>query len=167
MKYSIKPITPKNAQEISSWAYDPPYERYDMSADHIQGLLNPDYRYHVVFNGDQILVGFCCFGEDARVPGGSYSIIEPKILDVGVGMHPKFTGQGLGWEFVGFILDYTFQSFRPKIFRVTVAAFNQRSLKTFKSLGFIETHSFFHDLVEIKFIQLERPVNVEVSNDLQ
>ena len=157
MKYSIKPITPKNAQEISSWTYDPPYDRYDMSLDHLQGLLNPDYRYHVVFDENQTLVGFCCFGEDARVPGGIYPIIEPNVLDVGVGMHPEWTGQGYGRGYVEFVLDFAFRAFHPESFRVTVAAFNQRSIKTFKSLEFIETHTFVQDIVEIEFIQLERP----------
>ena len=91
MDYSIALITPEFAREITTWTYDPPYDRYDMSVDNLQGLLNRDYRYHVVFNGDQTLLGFCCFGEDARVPGGTYSIIEPDILDVGVGIHPEFT----------------------------------------------------------------------------
>ena len=143
MDYSIALITPEFAREITTWTYDPPYDRYDMSVDNLQGLLNRDYRYHVVFDGDQTLLGFCCFGEDARVPGGTYSIIEPDILDVGVGIHPD-------------ILKFAFQAFHPESFRVTVAAFNLRSIKTFKSLGFIETHTFINDRVKIEFIQLVR-----------
>jgi RimJ/RimL family protein N-acetyltransferase len=157
MDYSIALIAPEFAREITTWTYDAPYERYDMSLDYLKGLLNPDYRYHIVFDGNQTLLGFCCFGEDARVPGGTYPMIEPDILDVGVGMHPEFTGQGFGREFVGFILKFAFRTFHPESFRVTVAAFNQRSIKTFKSLGFIETHTFVHDRVKLEFIQLERP----------
>jgi len=157
MDYSIALITPEVAQEITTWTYDVPYDRYDMSLDNLQGLLNPDYRYHVVFNENQKLGGFCCFGEDARVPGGTYPSIEPEVLDVGVGMHPGFTGQGFGREFVGFILDFAFRTFHPDSFRVTIASFNQRSIKTFKSLRFIETHAFAHDRLRIEFIQLERP----------
>jgi len=157
MDYSIALITPEFAREITTWTYDAPYERYDMSLDYLKGLLNPDYRYHIIFDGDQTLLGFCCFGEDARVPGGTYSIIEPDILDVGVGMHPEFTGQGFGMEFVGFILKFAFRTFHPESFRVTVAAFNQRSIKTFKSLGFFETYTFVHDRVKLEIIQLERP----------
>ena len=157
MIYSVEPITSEFAREITTWTYDAPYDRYDMSLDHLQGLLNPEYRYHAVFNENQKLCGFCCFGEDARVPGGTYSIVEPDILDVGVGMHPEFTGQGFGSEFVAFILDFAFKTFHPESFRVTVAAFNQRSIKTFKSLGFIEAHTFLHDRVKLEFIQLDRP----------
>ena len=157
MDYSIALITPVLAREITSWTYDPPYERYDMSLDYLKGLLNPDYRYHVVFDGDQTLLGFCCFGEDARVPGGTYSIIGPDILDVGVGMHPEWTGQGYGRGYVEFVLDFAFRTFHPESFRITVASFNQRSIKTFKSLGFIETHTFVYDRVKLEFIHLERP----------
>ena len=163
MVYSLSPISPNFAQQISTWTYDSPYDLYDFSGNHLPGLLKPEYRYHVVLDENNELVGYCCFGEDARVPEGDYLKGEPQVLDLGIGLRPDLTGQGFGQDFVRAILAFASQTYHPDSFRVTVAAFNQRSLKTFKALGFMETHIFTRDLVEIGFIQLERPTPEEIS----
>ena len=158
MAYSIISITQKYDQQILTWTYDPPFDLYDLISDDLPGLLNPDYRYHVVLNEEGELVGFCCFGEDARVPGGDYSRGEPGVLDLGVGLRPDLTGQGYGKGIVDTILEYGSRTYNPEVFRVTVAAFNQRSLKTFRTLGFKDKGSFTKTLVEVDFIQLEKSI---------
>ena len=158
MAYSIISITPEYAQQIVSWTYDPPYNLYDLASDDLSGLLNPDYRYHVVLNEEGELVGYCCFGEDARVPGGDFDQGEPGILDLGVGLSPDLTSQGFGKGFVNAILKYGSQTYKPEVFRVTVAAFNPRSLRTFRALGFKDKVSFTRTLLELEFIQLEKPI---------
>lgn len=156
MVYKITPLIPEDAFKIITWRYDPPFTFYNLSADDLSGLLLTENRYHAVLNERSELIGYCCFGKDAQVPGGDYSQGEPVILDIGVGLHPDFTGRGLGKDFVSAILTFAARTYAPNIYRVTVAAFNQRSLKLFRSLGFRETHTFIRDLVEIEFIQLER-----------
>ena len=52
------------------------------------------------------LVGYCCYGLDAQVPGGEYLINMPAVLDIGVGMKPNLTGAGRGHDFVSAILEY-------------------------------------------------------------
>jgi ribosomal-protein-alanine N-acetyltransferase len=156
MVYTIAPLIPENALEIITWRYDPPYDLYDLSREDITGLLLPENRYHAVLDEKSDLIGYCCFGKDAQVPGGDYSQGEPIILDIGVGLHPDYVGRGLGKDFVSAILVFAARTYAPKIYRVTVAAFNQRSLRVFRSLGFRQTHSFTRDLVELEFIQLER-----------
>jgi len=163
MAYSIISITQKYAQQILTWTYDPPYDLYDLIIEDLPGLLNPAYRYHVVLNEEGELVGYCCFGEDARVPGGDYEQGEPGVLDLGVGLRPDLTGQGYGKGFVGAILEYGARIYNPEVFRVTVAAFNQRSLRSFRSLGFKDKGSFTRTLVEVDFIQLEKPIQVETN----
>lgn len=158
MIYSLAPISPDFAQQISTWTYDSFYDLYDFSGDHLPGIVKPEYRYHVVLDENTELVGFCCFGEDARVPGGDYLGGEPQVLDLGVGLRPDLTGQGFGQDFVREVLAFASRTYQPDSFRVTVASFNQRSLKTFQALGFIETHTFTRDQVEIEFIQLESPI---------
>jgi RimJ/RimL family protein N-acetyltransferase len=103
------------------------------------------------------LIGYCCFGSDARVPGGDYSQTEPEVLDIGVGLRPDLTGRGLGREFVKTILDFANLCFQPAYFRVAVAAFNQRSRKTFQKLGFVVQDRFKKEPGEIEFIQLVKP----------
>ena len=159
--YSISPLSEENAREITTWRYDPPYDLYDLDPEHMSGLLKIDYRYHQVIDLKGSLVGFCCFGLDAQVPGGDYHLGEPVVLDIGVGLRPDLTGQGRGTTFVGEILDYGHATYRPKVFRAAIASFNQRSLKTFQNLGFMMQGSFLRELVKIKFYQLERPVKEE------
>jgi RimJ/RimL family protein N-acetyltransferase len=151
-------MAPSTARKIIQWRYPPPYDLYDLTDESLEGLLNPDYRYHQVENIHGELLGFCCFGEDARVPGGDYGIGEPVILDIGVGLKPELTGQGRGRDFVSSILDFGIVTYKPERLRATIAKFNQRSLSTFKNLGFVITQDFKRDLVEITFCQLERQV---------
>ena len=154
--YQIRPMIREQAEEILTWRYLPPYGVYDLEADDLYALLNPAYRYHYVLGHTGVLVGYCCYGIDAQVPGGEYASGEPQVLDVGVGLRPERTGQGQGKDFIKAILHYGWKVFRPDVFRVTVADFNQRSMNTFRNLGFIETHHFIRELGQLPFTQLER-----------
>ena len=158
MIYSIIPLTSELAQDIVTWVYDSSYELYNHSRDNLPGLLNPEFRYHAVRGKDGDLVGYCCFGLDAQVPGGDYQQGEPGVLDIGVGMHPDLTGQGLGKGFVSAIEDLAIEKYSPNKFRVTIAAFNHRSLKVFRSCGYKEKSQFTRELIKIKFIQLEKHI---------
>lgn len=159
MDYLISPITDELARRVVGWRYDPPYDVYNLSAEDEKALMNPIYRYHQVQDSSGNLVGFCCYGEDACVPGGDYEVGEPSCLDVGVGLHPDLVGKGLGTEFVQAVLEHAAEIYRPENFRVTVAEFNQRSLKTFRRLGFKETNHFIRKPDGMPFIQLERSVH--------
>ena len=152
-EYSISPLSEDNAREIINWRYDQPYDLYDLEARHLEGFLNPDYRYHQVLEKNGSLVGYCCFGIDAQVPGGNYNLSEPMVLDIGVGMHPDLVGQGLGRDFVSAILDFAKYRYNPGSFRVTIADFNQRSQNTFLSHGFREGYKFIREMIEIPFTQ--------------
>lgn len=154
--YQIIPITRDQAERIISWSYQPPYGVYDLDPEDLYELLNPDFRYHYVLDQAGELAGYCCYGLDAQVPGGDYSTGEPEVLDVGVGLRPDLTGQGRGEGFVRAILEYGWRAYRPEIFRVTVAGFNQRSLNTFRRLGFVEKGHFVRELDQLPFTQLER-----------
>jgi ribosomal-protein-alanine N-acetyltransferase len=76
-----------------------------------------------------------------------------------VGMHPGLVGKGLGARFVDAILHYTAGEFSPERFRVSIAAFNKRSQRTFLKLGFVETASFKRANDGMRFVQLEREAN--------
>jgi ribosomal-protein-alanine N-acetyltransferase len=161
MTHSLFPLHLEHAQQILTWRYDPPYDLYDQTEFGLRGLLNPDFRYHIVVDGIEEVVGYCCFGEDARVPGGDYDKGEPEVLDLGVSLRPDLTGRGYGTGFVRAILEFASQEYQPDVFRVTVAVFNQRSLKTFRKLGFQDTGSFTRDMMSLDFIQLEKSAREE------
>ena len=56
-EYTIFPLNEDNAREITAWHYDPPYDLYDLEPQHLEGLLNPDFRYHQVLEKSGRLVG--------------------------------------------------------------------------------------------------------------
>ncbi len=161
--YTISPLSEENAREITTWRYDPPFDLYDLAPQYLSEFINPEYYYHQVLNEKGYLVGYCCYGLDAQVPGGEYLVNTPEVLDIGVGMKPNLTGAGRGHKFVSAILEYASERFTPSRFRVTVADFNHRSLKTFGKHGFKESHHFIRELAEIPFTQLERELEEEIK----
>lgn len=101
-------------------------------------LLQPELGYHAVMSGDR-LIGFRSFGSDGQVPGWDY---DDSALDTGGGLRPELTGQGLGRSAIAAGLAFGREQFAPAAFRVTVASFNARALRTVKSLGFERIDSF-------------------------
>jgi ribosomal-protein-alanine N-acetyltransferase len=134
----IVPLTREHAEDISSWRYDTPYDVYDMAGSDPEELLQPEVGYHAVVAGDR-LIGFRSFGPDGRVPGWDY---DDSALDTGGGLRPELTGQGLGRSAITAGLAFGRERFAPAAFRVTVAAFNIRALRTVESLGFERVGSF-------------------------
>ena len=156
MKYIIQPIRECDANRIATWQYEPPYAMYSLSLLAIPALLDPGNRYHSIRDDTGRLHGYCCFGAEARVPGGAYREGEPDVVDVGLGMHSGMVGKGHGKAFVAAILAFAAGAFKPERIRVTIAAFNERSQRTFLGLGFTKTNRFNRDGDGMEFVQLER-----------
>jgi RimJ/RimL family protein N-acetyltransferase len=165
MKFSIQSIGEGEAGQIATWRYEEPYTVYNLTALAIPGLLDPEFHYHSVRDDSGRLVGFCCFGADARVSGGDYARCEPDVLDVGLGMHPDMTGRGQGRVFTEAILAFATEAFKPSMFRVTIAEFNQRSQRVFLGLGFMKTGSYERAGDGMRFIQFERQAEVRKGSD--
>ena len=138
MPLAIHPITESEARAASLWRYPGLHAIYDHEPGDWRRFLVPDYRYCAVLDGDQ-LIGYGCFGEDARVPGGSY---PDDALDIGAGMRPDLVGRGQGRAFLSAILDFGHMQYGPRAFAATVAAFNQRALALCRSVGFVELCRF-------------------------
>ena len=138
MPLIIRPITYAEAIVASTWRYPGPYAIYDSEPSDHQRFLLPEYRYHAILDGDD-LIGYCCFGPDARVPGGSY---PDDALDVGAGMRPDLVGRGHGGGFLAAILHFAATTYAPGAFTATVAAFNHRALAACRSVGFLELSRF-------------------------
>jgi RimJ/RimL family protein N-acetyltransferase len=146
--FHVAPLTVADAHAILSWQYDEPYAIYNMGCAEggapelmldVQFLLEPRNGHYAVRDAGDELIGFCCFGEEARVPGGDYSQVA---LDIGYGMRPALTGQGRGSNFLAAILAFARQEYEPTPFRATIAAFNGRSMRVFANAGFQPIQTF-------------------------
>lgn len=134
----ILPMSHVHAGRITGWRYPAPYDCYDMTEADPDLLADPASGFFALVEGDEV-IGFRSFGADGRVPGGSY---DDTALDTGGGLRPDLTGRGLGRTAIATGLEFGRERFSPAAFRVTVASFNQRALRTVEPLGFVRTDRF-------------------------
>jgi RimJ/RimL family protein N-acetyltransferase len=135
MTFEIAPMTERDARAVTLWRYDAPYSDYDMDC-------NPDEllgrNYHAVKERERGLVGYCCYGAEARVPGGhaAGAYEDPEGLDVGLGLRPELTGRGWGPAILEEILVYADGQFAPARYRLSVAAWNERAIRAYEKAEF-------------------------------
>jgi [ribosomal protein S18]-alanine N-acetyltransferase len=144
LRFTLKPITTCDARAISRWRYGGPYSIYDGDPTSVDALLEPRLSYHSVYDERGDLVGYFCFGEDARVAAGrrlGVYEIEPAI-DIGLGMRPDLTGRGLGEAFLLAGLRFARETYTPPAFRLTVATFNRRAIRVYERAGFEPVETF-------------------------
>ena len=161
MQFTFRPIDREAAERIIAWRYEPPYDFYNLNASALPELLAPEHAYYFASMRHDDLVGFCCFGPDARVPGGDYN--DASALDVGIGLRPDLTGRGLGAAFLFAVLEFAERELGATRFRATIAAFNARSIRVAERAGFIRM-STFTSANGIEFVELTRPASATASH---
>ena len=114
---------------------------------------DPANRYFGLHDNGDCLVAFICFGEDARVPGGQY---DGDALDVGCGIRPDQTGQGLGSQVIETAVQFGMTTYGSQAFRATIAAFNERAQRAAKRAGFVPISRFERSSDGMPFVILER-----------
>jgi RimJ/RimL family protein N-acetyltransferase len=158
MTLTVAPITAADVYVVASWQYDPPYDFYNLETptpDAVASFLNIQRGYHRITNEAGELLAFCCFGTDAQVPGGDY---RRPALDIGLGVRPDLTGQGLGLYYVTAVLDYAQQVMAPELYRVTIACFNERAQRVWRKAGFEPVQKFHRDFDGVPFVIFIRAV---------
>lgn len=137
MRYVFKPMDYASAERMIRWRYAPPYGMYNINAENIDAEIgfftDPANQYYALLTDDGELVAFCCFGDDARVPGGEYDV---DATDIGMGVRPDLTGKGQGHQYIELVLDFARKQFDVKMFRATIAEFNTRALRLCYKAGF-------------------------------
>ncbi|WP_213025874.1 GNAT family N-acetyltransferase [Brevibacillus reuszeri] len=140
-------MTMAEAQEIIKWKYPQEYSFYnfDDSAETLQELL--DGTYYAACDDEHQLIGFFCFGQNAQVSEGRKQNLYTgeKVLDIGLGLKPEWTGKGSGQSFLQAGIAFARQQFKPEYLRLSVAAFNARAMKVYARAGFTETSSFVNN----------------------
>ncbi|NND83679.1 MAG: GNAT family N-acetyltransferase, partial [Acidimicrobiia bacterium] len=118
---------------------------YDLSGDRDEDqadwFLEPSVYCHVLV-GEVGVEAFCTFGDDAKVPGGHYSM---DAVDIGIGTRPDLVGAGGGVERTAALMALADDLFGPGLRRVTIAAWNERAQKVAKAVGFAEVSRFTRD----------------------
>lgn len=130
-RFEVRDLTAADAAEIAQWRYEGPWSIYDLPAD--AELRAEDGYFAVSDVADGRLVGFCCHGVEARVPGLEAA---PGMCDVGVGMDPALTGRGNGEAFGRAALEHLRTLAAGDRLRAAVQTWNQRSLRLTRRLGF-------------------------------
>jgi len=130
-------MSDEEATQISGWHYEPSYDIYDATsdADDLQELLDPKRRkdtYFSVFDQDGGLVGFFQYER------------KNKTVEVGLGMRPDLTGQGLGLEYLLAGLKFAGERFSPDRFKLSVATFNERAIVVYERAGFRRGNEYMH-----------------------
>lgn len=157
MPLTLQPLDEASARAIQTWRYEAPYDLYNLDSEEpeasVRFFLDPQNGYHAVVDEEGDLVAYCCFGLDARVPGGDYGA---AALDIGLGVRPDLTGQGRGFRFVQAVLGFAQHTFAPDALRVTVAEFNQRAQKVWRKAGFQPVQRFVRQQDNRPFVILVR-----------
>jgi ribosomal-protein-alanine N-acetyltransferase len=135
--YRFRLMTGEEASRISGWHYEPPYDFYDARSDpdDLAELLDPKRRkdaYFSAFDEGGVLVGFFQFER------------EGSTVDVGLGMRPDLTGQGLGIGYLLAGLEFARERFEPERFTLSVATFNERAIQVYERAGFRRNTVYSH-----------------------
>ena len=146
-----------DARTVLDWQYEPPYHIYNIDPSNreevVRFLVDPANCYYAMADTNGMLVAFSCFGEDARVPGGDYTL---DALDIGLGIRPDLTGRGLGQGFVEAVVDFARAQFGAQVLRVTIAAFNERAQRVWRQAGFEQEARFVRPADNRAFVVLVR-----------
>ncbi|KAF3890613.1 MULTISPECIES: GNAT family N-acetyltransferase [Nostocales] len=146
-----------NARIILTWRYDEPYDFYNPNPtgieENVRQFLDSTNAYYTITNSGGDLTAYCCFGRDARVSGGDYTI---AALDVGFGMCPSLTRRGVTLRVIDAVLNYGKSTFAPALFRVTVAEFNLQALRICEKAGFQPVQKFQRDFDSKAFVVLTK-----------
>ena len=171
MKFTFSLMNETDAQVVSTWRYEAPYDVYntgndDEEASHTSELLDRRSPYYAVRNdtmsGGGELVGYFCYG----TAGQPWEVSEPslyvddKIILIGLGIRPDLTGKGFGLSFVNAGLAFAREQFAPSAFRLYVLSFNKRAMRVYERAGFhfVRTLSVHNIHGTMEFVEMERDV---------
>lgn len=87
LPFAVEELSIEDGLDLAMWRTPGPWSVSDQLE-----APPPDEGYWAIRDADGALVGYCCFGEAARVPGLPS---DPAMLDVAIGLRPDLIGHGL------------------------------------------------------------------------
>ena len=164
MPLTFKPMDEASARAILTWRYEAPYDLYNLDSGDVEAsvrfFLDEQNGYWAILDDLGALVAYCCFGLDARVPGGDYGM---PALDIGLGVRPDLTGQGNGYLYVSAVLEFAQCTFAQESLRVTVAEFNERARRVWHKAGFSPVQRFEMHQDGRRFVILVRQATIDTQ----
>lgn len=154
---SARAVLPLSARELSAaeglevvtWRYSAPWSGYDVTEP-----LRDEDGFRALQDATGALVAFTCTGAEARVPGMTAA---DDVLDVGWGLRPDLTGQGLGREVVLTAAAEALRRSRDRRLRCVVQAWNERGLRAARAGGFVPVaeHTTPSESTPVRYVVLE------------
>ncbi|MFI6172865.1 GNAT family N-acetyltransferase [Nocardia sp. NPDC051052] len=130
----MRPLTHSDAHQVAGWQYDGPWDIYNLIATDDLPTAADGYSA-VTDSATGRIVGFFCTGPEARVPGLDEDL---DVIDLGVGMDPRWVGKGHGMAFGGTVLSHLRRDHPSTPVRAAIQAWNGRSRQLVRQLGFVE-----------------------------
>ncbi|MFS0725000.1 GNAT family N-acetyltransferase [Paenibacillus sp. 1P07SE] len=137
----IVPMTAAHAEEICSWRYAPPYDLFDWPA--WDALLassseaaDPDIRsrqFTAVVDEAGSLLGFAQF----------FPLLG--VTRLGLGLHPRLCGNGLGSALTRLIADEAIRRAPGDEIDLEVLTWNRRAIRAYEKAGFCITDSYVRE----------------------
>lgn len=145
----IAGLSPENASSIARWRYDGIYSFYSHNGENSDSFM--DGMHYACIDESKDLIGYFCFGEDARIPTIEENVYDDGFMDIGLGLRPELCGKGLGLSFLKLGLDYAREYLGYRKFRLSVAAFNERAIKVYSRAGFCKSQEVTNAYFKNKF----------------
>ena len=115
--FRVRQLTIEDGLDLASWSRP--------GAWHIEDALEapePDEGYWAVVDSNDTLLGFCCVGAAARVPGAPQ---DDYVIDVAIGIRPQLAGRGWSGELGRAAVRYAVSVALDRRLRTTVPEWNE------------------------------------------
>jgi ribosomal-protein-alanine N-acetyltransferase len=153
VRFSIRPLTELDVEAMLGWHYAAPYDAYDWDADpgsdeDLRAGVGTD-RWYAVDDADTgELAGFL-----EITPG-------EEGVELGLGLHPDLTGQGLGRDLVEEALGFVRDRWSARPIWLDVLPWNERAIRVYEGVGFVRGEVYrrrFPDGGENTFLRMTLP----------
>jgi ribosomal-protein-alanine N-acetyltransferase len=156
--YVIRPFTQEEAEAAAQWRYEDELAAYSGEPGDVALFLErptdgSGYYAIVRAEGEDELVGFCCYGVEAMVAGQHPP--GRRMVDIGISIRPDQLGRGVGTDALRAVLAFAADELGASEFRAAVATFNERSLRLFRGHGF-RTERILPSRGDIRFIEVAK-----------
>lgn len=136
--FTLTPLDPALAEELSRWRYEPPYDFYNWSSWEVMQQLGLEFgdaeirqqQYAAVKNTEGQFIGFAQF----------FTLLG--VIRLGLGLRPDLCGLGLGLPFVQAIVEEALRRAPGDEIDLEVHVWNTRAIRTYEKAGFVITDTY-------------------------